>query len=100
MNREIIKISDIKIDNFTDILFGENIYLDDNKTIVFKFIKKERVYVDLYKQYSEEFVVFERCRDNKFFKIEYIKGRNGIDYYNDLEAIEVFPKQVEITIYE
>lgn len=50
-------------------------------------------------------LVFQRKSDGKFFRVGYetsVKDSMGWDECNwdDLEAVEVFPKQITTTIYE
>ena len=65
----------------------------------YKRIKSENLYIDLEKGYTERRDIFKRDTDNKYFMVEYV---DSYDYtrFLESEAVEVFPKEVTVVIYE
>lgn len=64
----------------------------------FVIIQSETIYTDLEKGYEQLEVVVQRQSDLKYFKGNYDYSYNG-NYYNNLNLIEVFPRQMTITIF-
>ena len=57
---------------------------------------------DLGKGYSSYHIILQRCNDEKYFKVEYIKSPNGSFIYMNgetVKGIEVFPHKVTNIIY-
>jgi len=100
MERETIKLnaqqhSDICNESFLEI---------DGNEIAIKEVKTNHLDTRRHTELYE--MIFKRESDNKFFKVLYetsIKDSMGWDDCNfgdSFEAVEVFPKVIETTIYE
>lgn len=102
--RETFKMSSIKNEEVNSLFHGEDLYVNDdyeNGEVEYEWCDEEINYVDYGKSYSETTLTFKRCIDNKYFKVDYTCYRDGVyENLNELEAREVFPKQVMTTIYE
>lgn len=97
--REEIKLTNSQWCN----LVWENYLEIDGKEIPIKEI--ERNYDGSRRHTEEHHLIFERLSDNKFFRINYetsVKDEMGWEEcnYGDTKAIEVFPKEKTIVIYE
>lgn len=95
MGRETFLIKEL-IDKLE--LDEDDIYGIDNIP-GYELIQSENLDIDLEKGYTEIRDVFRREADSKYFKVEYV---DSYDYsrFLEAEAVEVFPKEVTIIIYE
>lgn len=55
-------------------------------------------YADLEKAYESRTAIVKRISDGKFFKGDYTYSYDYMDY--SLKLVEVFPKEIIVTIYE
>lgn len=100
--RETFLMSDIQNENIWDLFGGSDVYSDEEcENIEYEWLDDTQEYLDLGKGYQNLLLVFKRCSDNKCFEINYTMSSDGVyEELSQLEATEVFPKQIEITIYE
>ena len=104
MNRETFKMSEIKNEEVYSLFFGENLYINNdyqNDRCEYEFIEDEITYIDYGKGYSKVILTFKRCIDNKYFQVGYTRYQDGVyENLEDLEAEEVFKKEIITYIYE
>ena len=100
MEREIILLSDIP--DFKSLCYSEDIYVENevgDEICLYESVETEIEYTDLEKAYKRLRIVFKRTSDGKYFTFNYNYSYNWDDDYVT-EAVEVFPKETTITIYE
>lgn len=112
MNREVITVTEFDIaplcyeyywETVEDELYNE--YFDGDGNFIkhhfsndFDVVDEIVDYYDLEKSYEKKTTIVERKSDRKCFAAKWTSG-----YYENLypnKLTEVFPKQVEITVYE